>query len=806
MDITIFKDIKQTSQPFYRDVKLILGRIRDGASKDIVKKIRTEKEKDSRNILKAKLPAICFSGTFSKRSDNAIVDHSGLICLDFDEYKTNKEMLQEKQRLSKDKFVYSVFVSPSGNGLKALVKIPKDTDNHKNYFLSLQNHFNSDNFDKSCKNVSRVCYESYDPLIHINEVSSLWDKIEEEEYVEVTKSVDTITIPVTNENKVAEILVKWWSKKYPWSEGSRNNKTYILAAAFNDFGIASSLAESIFLTNYQDSTFTAKEIRTTVKSAYAKTENFGTKYYEDEEKVQNVRMKLKRGVSKKEIQAELEDEDVDPSTAKKVIEQLDVANKVYQFWTKSDKGVVKIVPIFFKEFLETNGFHKFNPTGSKSFVFVKVTDNLIDHTSDKEIKDFVLQYLLKLDDYSIYNYFAESTRFFRDEFLTLLSSADVHFIEDDKDNAYLYYRNGAVQVKHGEVKIIDYLDLGGYVWKDHVIDREFNVCDTKDCDYSKFIFNISNKDELIVDSFRSTIGYMLHAWKNLSYSPAVILNDEVISDNPEGGTGKGLFMSAIGHMKKLVVIDGKSFNFEKSFAYQLVSADTQILCFDDVKKFFDFERLFSLVTEGLTLEKKNKDAIKIPFDKSPKVAITTNYAITGEGSSFERRKWELELSQFYTNGMTPLIDLGRLMFGEWDDEEWCSFDNYMIQCLQIYMKHGLIKAKFKNQKLKAFMMSTNNDFAYWCGLGEGREENSMLGKDRKIYINYLFLDFLEACPDAKRFGSRPISNTKFGKFIEAYSKYKYGCKPIADRDGPGNWIQFRSKHQLEVNGVIDLDF
>ena len=52
----------------------------------------------------------------------------------------------------------------------------------------------------------------------------------------------------------------------------------------------------------------------------------------------------------------------------------------------------------------------------------------------------------------------------------------------------------------------------------------------------------------------------------------------------------------------------------------------------------------AVVTEGLTLEKKNKDAIKIPFSKSPKVAITTNYAIKGKGSSFERRKWELRVS------------------------------------------------------------------------------------------------------------------------------------------------------------------
>ena len=136
-------------------------------------------------------------------------------------------------------------------------------------------------------------------------------------------------------------------------------------------------------------------------------------------------------------------------------------------------------------------------------------------------------------------------------------------------------------------------------------------------------------------------------------------------------------MNALSQLKKLVVIDGKSFNFERSFAYQLVSADTQILCFDDVRKHFDFERLFSVVTEGLTLEKKNKDAIKIPFSKSPKITITTNYAIKGAGNSFERRKWELELNQYYTKDYTPMDEFGKLMFGEWDDNEWCQFDIYI---------------------------------------------------------------------------------------------------------------------------------
>ena len=72
MQITIFKDIKVTSQPFYRDVHVILKRIQEGASKDLVKKIRAEKNKEARNLLKQKLPAVCFSGKFTKRNDKSL--------------------------------------------------------------------------------------------------------------------------------------------------------------------------------------------------------------------------------------------------------------------------------------------------------------------------------------------------------------------------------------------------------------------------------------------------------------------------------------------------------------------------------------------------------------------------------------------------------------------------------------------------------------------------------------------------------------------------------------------------------------
>jgi hypothetical protein len=794
-NITIFQNIKETSTPFYRDVRVILERTKEGATKELVKKIRAEKRKPERNELKKQLPAICFSGTFNKRADSALIEHSGLICLDFDGYQKQKELLQDKENLCKNKYVYSVFISPSGNGLKVLVKIPADAENHTNYFNSLEKYFNSPYFDKTSKNISRVCYESYDPLIHVNENSSIWDIIEEPEYREVSKFRDQPTIPITDENKIVEILVKWWTKKYPMVEGQRNQNCYVLAMAFNDYGINKSLAGYV-LNQYATADFSIKEIQITIDSAYKNTANFGTKYYEDEERVNQIKAKLRRGVSKKEVRSQLAESNLDPDTVEAVLAKVEEENAKQTFWTKNEKGIIKIVHILFKQFLEDSGFYKYCPEGGKNYVFVKVTNNLIDHTSEKEIKDFVLNHLLELDDVTVYNYFADNTRFFKEEFLSMLSTIDIYFIEDTKDAAYLYYKNCAVKISKDEIVSIDYLDLGGYVWKDHVIDRNFNMCEVTDrCNYRQFIRNICGQDESRAQSMESTIGFLLHGYKNLSFCPAVILNDEVISDNPEGGTGKGLFMNALSCMKKLVVIDGKSFTFERSFAYQLVSADTQILCFDDVKKHFDFERLFSVVTEGLTLEKKNKDAIKIPFSKSPKIAITTNYAIKGSGNSFARRKWELELHQYYSKAHTPLDEFGKLMFGDWNDDDWCEFDNYMIGCLKDYLRTGLVKSKFVNLKIRQLSAETAHDFIEWCGLVEGQERNQMLVTGQRLYKNDLYLDFINEYPDYGPKAKLTISRTRFYKWLVAYGLYKEGITPEEGRDINGRWIVIHKRKE-----------
>jgi hypothetical protein len=57
--ITIFKNIKETETPFHREVGVVLNRIKNGAQKDLIKRIRLEKNKTERNEQRTKENATC---------------------------------------------------------------------------------------------------------------------------------------------------------------------------------------------------------------------------------------------------------------------------------------------------------------------------------------------------------------------------------------------------------------------------------------------------------------------------------------------------------------------------------------------------------------------------------------------------------------------------------------------------------------------------------------------------------------------------------------------------------------------------
>lgn len=783
--ITYFKTINETSTPFHVDVNVAIDRIKNGKSKELVEDVRKETEKNARNEKKKKLPAICFSGTFSKRADNAIIEHSGIICIDFDGFRDNQHLFQKREELIADKYSYCVFTSPSGDGIKVLVRIPKDPMNHKKYFNALKKYYDCDEFDVTCKNISRVCYESYDPDIYVNDLSLIWSDMDNsDEYKPVVKQM----IRVTDDNEIIRRLSLWWDKNFGMIPGQRNNNLYILASAFNEFGISKETARSV-IESYDINGDMAHEIPSIIQSGYKNVSNHNTKFYEDIDKTVSIKNDIKNGMPIKEVIERNEDVPIE------LIDKMVSETNPNEFWTKSSKGKIELVPNLFRDFLTKEGFYKYYPEGSKNFVFVRVQDNVITDSSEEVIKDFILKYIESTGDMSIYNFFAINTKFFTENFLNFITNVDSRFMTDDSETAYLYYNNCAIKVTRRGIEKIDYKDLKGIVWEDQKIKRNFLETSHVDCEFKRFITNISGDDKERVKSVESTIGYLMHSYKPASYCPAVILNDEVISDNPEGGTGKGIFVKSVSHMKKMVIIDGKGFSFQKSFPYQRVQVDTQVLVFDDVSKNFEFERLFSVITEGITLEKKNKDEIHIPFERSPKIVITTNYAIKGAGNSFERRKWDLEFKQHYNKSFTPESEFGHMLFSGWDEYEWNKFDNYMIANLQSYLNKGLVRSEFKNLKTRKFIAETSSDFWEWATSKDNvytRPKMKSLGQD-------LFNSFTQDYPDYSNYGRYKVSQNRFYKWIDSYGEFAFGKKPIVTRNALGKNVEFVLKEEEQLN-------
>jgi hypothetical protein len=754
MNISVFKSLFNSKEtPYTQDVVDVYNRIKEGYP-ELIEKITAlramEDDDPAYSSLKNSLRAIMFNGTFNERNDNGLIEHSGLCILDFDDYPSAEVMEAEKVRLMKCPNVFMIFISPSGKGLKCVIKIPaSDKFTHKRRFKAFQEFIDSDYFDASSCNVSRVCFESYDPTAYINLDAEVFNLIEEEKGHSAFERVPVL--PMTNEANIIENIMKF---NHGDISGGRNNWVFKVASCFAEYGISENTAK-FYLHQYSDKDFTQIEINTCVGSAYKRSDK-GTKYFEDKETILKVKSKLKEGIAPGDISKQL---DIKPDVVEDV--KKEVANSEDTFWAISDKKVISVDPMKYRDFLNKYGFQKYYPERAERSTFVRVVENKVNLSSVDQIKDFVLGHLMKQKQVDVWNYCSKSPYLFTDGHLSMLDPIELMMLQDTKDVSFIPYRNGVVKITKNKVEIVPYIDIDGYIWDRQIIDRNYKPTKTIQNDFKSFVSKVSADDEQRVNALETTLGYLLHTYKDKTDQKAIIFNDQEIDDNPNGGSGKSLVLTAIGKIRNIVKIDGKSFNPQKSdFVYQRVNLDSQILAFDDVKKNFDFEQLFSLISEGITVNRKNKDEIFIPFERSPKIVITTNYVISGAGGSHDRRRHEIEFNQYFNAQRSPLDEYGRLLFDHWTALDWLIFDNYMISNLQKFLSMGLVKSIAINADHKRFISATNKEFYDYAIEGN-------ITLDVMHYNNASIQDF-----QTYTGGWSDLNTQKYLKWMDEYCKFK----------------------------------
>ena len=142
MKSTIFRNFNEVVEQ--KDILKILDDIKTGTYRNAITYLRkslAEDKKEAAERAKKSLPAFTPSATFKGgRKMEFLTAYNALVVLDID--KITKEKLTDcKEKLQNNEFVFAAFTSPSGNGLKVLVKVNTDRTEHKETFLKLQNYF-----------------------------------------------------------------------------------------------------------------------------------------------------------------------------------------------------------------------------------------------------------------------------------------------------------------------------------------------------------------------------------------------------------------------------------------------------------------------------------------------------------------------------------------------------------------------------------------------------------------------------------------------------------------------------------------
>jgi len=783
--VTLFPTLKNTFTPFYKEINEVLESFKDQTNAKQIIEIRNETDDKKKSDLKNLLMPVCFSGEFSYRAAKNIINHSGFACLDFDHVGDYNDAVCLRDSLQDNEYIYSAFISPSGNGVKALVKIPPEIQNHKKYYEALCETFDSF-LDVKTKDISRVCFATYDPDLFINENSKVW--VLKNEYSEVAQKTNYPKhFQIIDSTKKVDVILKWFNRKFTLNAGERNNNLYKLACSLNRAGLQSDEALSLFK-NFYSAGLNDSELEQIIKSGYKNTNEFDTMILVDDNKIREANEILKKGVqkAKREFRKEgLTDGDIED------IMDFDFEDDFLVFWDTDKNGKLSLNDYKFKLFLENRGFFKVQ-LNEREFTFVKVYNNIINEVNEIHIKDFVLNHVVQID-MNVYNFFARSTTKFNESYLNQLDTKDLTMIRDIPGTSYLFFKNKVVEVKVNSISFIDYINIGGFVWQKNIIPFDFEST-TLPTDFETFIKNISNKDDKRKLILECAIGYLLSTYKKQDEGLAIVLYDETLNDNPSGRTGKTIISKALGHMRKLVTLNGKEFDNKGNFPYDVVNLDDNVICFDDMDRTFKLETLFSIMTGNLTLKKKFQQPIEIPFVRSPKILFTSNYILSGVGDSHDDRKIEIELFRHYSKSYKPFTEFGKMFFDDWNKDDWNAFFNYMIRNLQLYFKNGLQKSELKTGKTKKFIANTCEDFYDFC-------ENEFIWKPNNFYTTK---EIKETYCDGHREVPRNMNVSWFGRWLGMYFDLKKWDREDTTNGGIRKFSVsgFESKEDVNNDEVI----
>jgi hypothetical protein len=195
----------------------------------------------------------------------------------------------------------------------------------------------------------------------------------------------------------------------------------------------------------------------------------------------------------------------------------------------------------------------------------------------------------------------------------------------------------------------------------------------------------------------------------------MIIEDVDDQEEARGRSGKGLLGQFIKWIRQTIEQDGRNYKTDSQFKMQRISPWTQVFYLNDPQKGLPIQQFYNYITDDFLIENKGKKSYTIPFNKSPKVFITTNFLPSLESDSDKDRFIVVPIKKVFSS-VYRLKDAfnGQDFFSDdWDYYEKMSAINFAIDCIQVYLREGVIEyenAKMNDNKAKRLLQDQVPEF------------------------------------------------------------------------------------------------
>jgi hypothetical protein len=218
--------------------------------------------------IKSGLLGFTASGTFGESRTKANINtYSQIVCLDFDDIPvTEVETLASK--INQCNYTLASFISPSGEGLKVFIKVNSNAEQHTTVYNQIANFYkelSGYDFDAKCKDITRLCFVSYDADLFLNEEATTFE-VQEEEEGKATKTAPQKEVKhKLTTDELLDKCLKFTENKEQYHNGNRNNFIFLFSCNANKFGIYEEDTLNYCINNFD---LEEREIKATVSSTY----------------------------------------------------------------------------------------------------------------------------------------------------------------------------------------------------------------------------------------------------------------------------------------------------------------------------------------------------------------------------------------------------------------------------------------------------------------------------------------------------------------------------------------------------------